>query len=266
MTNKIVIYLADLAIISLNMKKYLNFRDWILVIKDLLIKKRMKKLYKVFVKKYNQKIYLRRGGSDAIALHYVIHREYHLPKFKINNKNPNILDLGTNIGLTLIDFKKKYPNSNIIGVEMDKKNYELALKNTLNLENIKIINKAISSKSDLELYYDPSELEDSYHLTKNKNLKNKIIIKTISINDIIKKEKIKEIDFIKMDIEGEEGNLFDDKNLDWLKITKQIQIELHPQFNKKANFIYIKEILSKKGFKVYKNKNHFNSIDAIRIK
>ena len=46
-------------------------------------------------------------------------------------------------------------------------------------------------------------------------------IKTISINDIIKKERIDKIDFLKLDINGYEDELFE-KNTEWLKITNSI--------------------------------------------
>ena len=42
-----------------------------------------------------------------------------------------------------------------------------------------------------------------------------------SINDIIKMERIDKIDFLKLDINGYEDELFE-KNTDWLKITNSI--------------------------------------------
>jgi len=61
-------------------------------------------------------------------------------------------------------------------------------------------------------------IEKSDGIIQSNNLKK---IKTISLNDIIKNEKLSKIDFIKLDINGYEDELFK-KNTEWLKITNSI--------------------------------------------
>ena len=44
--------------------------------------------------------------------------------FKWENKSPNILDLGSNIGLCILFFKSLYPDANITGFEADPKRHD----------------------------------------------------------------------------------------------------------------------------------------------
>ncbi len=54
----------------------------------------------------------------------------------------------------------------------------------------------------------------------------------ITINEIVKNNKLKNITFLKIDIEGAERFIFDkENNLSFLKITKIIAIEIHDEFN-----------------------------------
>ena len=51
-------------------------------------------------------------------------------KSVLNTEQPYILDCGANIGLSVIYFKKQWPNATVIAFEPDEKNFEYLNKNT----------------------------------------------------------------------------------------------------------------------------------------
>ena len=90
-------------------------------------------------------------------INYLNKKEYHTLKREIFNdeiysfenlKNvESIIDIGSHIGLSIVYFKEKYPNSNIISFEPNPINFELLEKNIFenNLKNVECIQKTVSS-------------------------------------------------------------------------------------------------------------------------
>jgi FkbM family methyltransferase len=207
-----------------------------------------------------KKIFLRRNSIDHEVFEYVFVEKYHRPFKEITTSKPVILDLGTNIGLTVIDFKNICPGAIIYGYEMDIENFELAKKNCKNLADVYLFNNAVWFEESI-LKYDKSVNVDAYKIDTNiKNEQNTIEVKTISIDNIIEEHKLKSIDYIKMDIEGAEYNIFQN-GLEWLKRTKQLKIEVH--FGEDI-FKFIDEKLKQYGFKTMKDTHHWSTIIGYR--
>ena len=178
-----------------------------------------KKLYK------NNKIHLRKKTVDAEVYDYVFIEKYHRPFKSIESKKPVILDLGSNIGLTVVDIKDLYPGSEIFAFEMDSENYDLSLLNCKNLRGVHLFNKAVWYKEML-LQYEKGSSNDAYKIEEGVTKNNAVEVEAISIKEIISANGIKYTDYVKMDIEGAEYEIFQN-DLEWLKITSQIKIEVH---------------------------------------
>ena len=93
-------------------------------------------------------------------------------------------------------------------------------------------------------------------LSGNISFQSKKKIKTISLNDFIKDEKIKKINFCKMNIEGSEKYIVHNSNK-FFNICENIAIECHdflnlPEFKTKKK---VEIFLIKKGYKILKLKN-----------
>ncbi len=136
-----------------------------------------------------------------------------------------VIDAGSNIGSQAIRFINLNPKiKKMICVEPDTSSSELCYKNLKNYD-AKIYNNALSGNSNNDLIVqktinsEMSEIiEKKDNIIKSNNFHE---IKTISINEIVKIENLKKIDFIKFDINGYEDDVFS-KNLEWLKITNCI--------------------------------------------
>lgn len=138
-----------------------------------------------------------------------------------------VIDAGANIGYTAILFANWWPNCKIISIEPDKENYELTLKNTAAYKNITVIHAGLWHKKT-NLIIEAGQ-EDGFVVreTKSKILHPENSCKAISINYILKKYKIDKLDFLKMNIEGSEKEVFSKNIKQWLPKTTSMLIELH---------------------------------------
>lgn len=74
-------------------------------------------------------IYYRPGTSDEQVIEDVFVHQYHVPP--AGSQAPrSILDLGANIGLTMLHYRLVWPDAQIFGVEMDAENVAIAYRNT----------------------------------------------------------------------------------------------------------------------------------------
>jgi len=176
-----------------------------------------KEYTKLYLKHDNRCVWVRtKNIIDVNVLNYVFNERYHLPPEDILlSLNSTILDIGSNIGATIIDFKKKYPHSTIIAYEMDYDNFQLSLKNCVDLTNVIIYNKPVWHTLDY-VFYQKENHTDAFSISEFGS--NKIKLESITLDKIILDNNLTVIDYLKMDIEGAEIKIFEDSNLNWLNI------------------------------------------------
>ncbi len=117
-----------------------------------------------------------------------------------------ILDLGSNIGLSVSYFKMRFPDADIEAYEPDKHSFKLLQKNISenNFRNVLAHEIAVDDKSGFLFAADVEEQAsvNSRFVGEGKDENNKVLSKDIS--EIVNKN----FDIIKMDIEGGEWKLF----------------------------------------------------------
>ena len=166
-------------------------------------------------------------------------------KFKTNNNPPYIIDCGSNYGTSILYFKKLYPNANIIGIEADPNIFKILESNILkrSFKDIHLYNSAISNTSGfIDFYIEGADGGRTYN---NSQSQKTIKVKTMNLNKIINKE----VDFLKMDIEGAEADVI--CNLKNLKKVKQLFIEYHSFSDAKQTLGPLLSTLTENGFKYY---------------
>jgi len=150
-------------------------------------------------------------------------KSQYIVKSTLNQPMEFVIDAGANIGSQAIRFVNLNPQiKKIICVEPDIDNYKLCKENLKNYKAV-VYNNALASSSNQNLLVQKtinSEMSEIINGGDRDLIKtnNSHTIKTISINDIIKKENINRIDLMKLDINGYENEVFS-KNLEWLNIT-----------------------------------------------
>lgn len=161
--------------------------------------------------------------------------------FKNIGKNKVIIDIGSNVGDTVLDFASK--GLNVYGFEPVKELYEISLKNReLNpslKDRIHLFNNGVSSKKGF-ISIDKMDSTVDYI-----NSKDSYEVEIITLDDIIQNNNI-EPNLLKMDCEGCEFDIIRNTNLNNFE---EIILEHHAGF-KNDNYLDLVDILKKQGFNV----------------
>lgn len=205
----------------------------------------------------------RPGTTDLRVLWDTFHHKYHLPPL---NLSPDcvIVDLGANVGYTVVHFAFLYPKSRIIAVELDRDNIEIASRNIrFYRERCRLIHAAIWS-SDGQVEYE-GDGEWGFHVLDGhpdtKSNAKKAPARTIE--SIFHEYNLDTVHYMKMDIEGAEANVFGGP-MSWIKNVQSMKIEVHPQFNPAATMENCMHVLTSFGFKCSRDNYHPQCVIAIR--
>lgn len=166
-------------------------------------------------------------------------------KFVTPKTSPLIIDCGSNIGLSIIYFKRLYPEAKVIGFEPDKDIFEKLQYNVgkFNLLNIELHQKAIWINNEPLLFQQNGSLGG--HITSNES-SNTIKIETTRLRDLLHQK----VDFLKIDIEGPEFEVLKDCESQ-LNNVENIFIEYHSFHHNEQMIGELLIILKNAGFKLY---------------
>jgi len=191
------------------------------------------------------------GHTDRRAIDETfIHEDYNPWGFELK-KSDVVVDVGGFIGDYSLYASKRARK--IFTFEPLPENLEM-LKINLNLnksKNIKLYEMAMSGKTGKIQFYQ----EDKKHLGSSSTFKElcaeptEIEVKSISFNDFIRQENLQRIDFLKMDCEGAEYEIFRKLSKENLKKIKKIAMEYH-DMDKEKNCFALANFLTREGFEV----------------
>ncbi len=151
-----------------------------------------------------------------------------------NDKKLNIIDAGSNIGLTSVYLSNYFSDSKFITIEPETSNFEsMSFNIDVNgIENVVKVKGGLWSKNaNLKIVNDFRDQKDwsvrVEETTEDGDLK------AFSIQHLMKTSSIDTIDILKIDIEGSEKEVFMGINADvsFLPKTKCIAIEIHDEFD-----------------------------------
>lgn len=187
---------------------------------------------------------------DSASLRFLNHELFGLEIYKFKNEKdtPLIIDCGANIGLSVIYFKRLFPKAKVIAFEPDKKIFDY-LKfniNSFGFKDVELINKGLWKEETVLKFF--SEGADGGRIANESMHENIIEIETVKLSSYLNKEK--QIDFLKLDIEGAETEVLLESETSLSKV-KNIFIEYHSFSNQKQTLSTILSILEKNGFRYY---------------
>jgi FkbM family methyltransferase len=192
-------------------------------------------------------ISIRGGTSDVAAFKKVFFRkEYDIEPASYPEV---IIDAGANVGFSSIFFALKYDRAKVISIEPDKENYKLLANNAFFYRNIRCLNTVLWNKAAL-VELRNGRTDHGGFIVEEALLKTKDTFSSVCINDLMKQYEFKQIDILKLDIEGAEKELFSSNYQYWLPRTKIIIIELHDHLQKDCSTTFY-DTLSQFKFETY---------------
>lgn len=183
---------------------------------------------KIFLPKLNHNIFIRNSTKDLETFNEIfIHEVYKIENHIIPN---TIIDAGANTGFASLYFKLNFPKSEIVTIEIEKNNVLTMKENLRKFEKVYILENALSNK--IEFY----KIKDNFNATNSFSIllgkENDYDVKSITIDEIVKTYNWETIDYLKIDIEGAEKELFSSNYENWLPKCKVILIETHDRMVK----------------------------------
>lgn len=172
--------------------------------------------------------------------------EQEIYKFKAGTDTPNIIDCGSNIGLSVVYFKLLYSQSKVTAFEPDKKIAQTLKENikSFKLDNVEVNEKAIWINNDGIEFQEEGGF--SGRIPKPGDTSNIVKVPTKRLKDLLSCK----VDFLKMDIEGAEYPVI----LDCAEMLKNVDnffIEYHSHIKEEQNLHKILEILHTQGFRYH---------------
>jgi FkbM family methyltransferase len=199
-------------------------------------------------------------GYNYDTLYYLfneifITNEY---SFKTSVTEPVIIDCGANLGMSILYFKKMFPNSKIIAFEANPRVFDLLLSNmeVNKISNVSAHNLALySEEKEISFFAGENTLEGS--VISGRGGENEIKVKATRLSNYLK--NFDSVDLIKIDVEGAERDIINDLfDSETISKAKEYFIEYHHNINGEAsNLSSFLQKFELNGFR-YNIRSNFN--------
>jgi len=158
-------------------------------------------------------VYYRPGTTDPLVLQQVLLKtgrkaEYYLPpKFRPQV----IIDIGSNIGGSILYFHARFPNARIVGFEPHPETFDVLKRNVGTLPGVTIVNCGLGTRSERVSLADESVNFGAFS-TKGRPRGHTKPLKMVEcdirpLNDVLQELGISKVDLIKIDCEGAETDV-----------------------------------------------------------
>lgn len=161
-----------------------------------------------------QDIFYRSGTRDPFALYQVLLRpgtkaEYYVPTAL---KPKIIVDIGSNIGSSIIYFHHRFPEANIFGFEPHPDTFQILQKNVANLTGVRVFNYALGA-TDQRVAVPADKVHFGGFKIRGRFKVGGPGAETVEcqvrrLDDVLREIGISQIDLIKTDCEGAEADVF----------------------------------------------------------
>jgi FkbM family methyltransferase len=169
-----------------------------------------------------------------------------LYKINFDKISPLIIDCGAHIGVSVLYLKTKYPEAEIIAFEPDNINFDILSKNVAssNFSKITLRKEAVWIETTELSFTNDGNMSSKIATVSESG--NQSLTKAIRLKDLLNRN----IDFLKLDIEGAEYQIIEDIQ-DELKNVNYLFIEYHGSFRQNEELNRLLQIVSNAGFRYY---------------
>lgn len=193
-------------------------------------------------------------SSDIFVFRQIFETKEYMPLVKLIERNNDcsmiklIVDAGANVGYTAIFFNLFFSEAQVVAIEPDGLNAEQISLNFAanNITHTEVLVAGLWSHDCwLKLYKDKSKGQEwGFHVKESTMPTSLRAIDILTLPQLSNGDKI---DILKIDIEGSEAKLFEDreKASQILSITRYLAIEIHDDM---ADRLYIQQVLKDNNF------------------
>jgi len=162
--------------------------------------------------------------------------------------DPLILDGGSNIGMSILAFKCRYPHARIIAFEPDPEIFEILQQNMNQngLSDVRLINAGLGAQSGTANF--KQDHSSGGKVEQNGASTESIVVKMEQLSDYLNEP----VDFLKLNIEGEELSVLTEAaNAGKLRNIRQLVLEYHGWPHAKQSLGSILNVLDEQGFRYF---------------
>ena len=172
--------------------------------------------------------------------------------FDFAGVNPLVIDCGSNVGMSVLFFKKLFPKCRVIAIEPDPQAFRVLEKNISDnrWENVTLHNSAVTGNegTTIPLYVssdNPGDLGTS--TIAQSHLPCQLTVSSVRLSTLIGDS---EVDFLKLDVEGAEMEIIDELSRSGaLRRVHQMVIEYHHHIARKNDCLsHMLAVLEQNGF------------------
>jgi FkbM family methyltransferase len=198
---------------------------------------------------------VRQGTGDFYALRDTFFAKYHLPPPGIVPRT--IWDLGANIGLTMAHFAALFPDSQILGVELDADNAALCRENVSPwADRCGLLVGAVWTSDGEVTYRRGRGREQGFRVVDGGG---DVAARSLTLNSLVEHQQWARIDYVKMDIEGAEREVLRSE-VEWAQHVGSIKVEIHEPYSVEE----CERDLRALGFEVLRDDRHWAAVIGVR--
>lgn len=189
-----------------------------------------------------------------------LRREY---DFKCDKESPFVIDCGSNIGMSVIWFKWRYPEARIIAFEPDEQAFAHLSNNVRinNLSSVELHQKAVGCRDEQRVFHididDPASLGMSLSKRLYENSSRKVgetTVECVRLSSFLDGP----VDILKLDVEGAEYEVLSELHEKGkLSDIREVFIEYHyNESNPENSLVEILQMLKANGYRYIIDSNH----------
>ena len=204
-------------------------------------------------------------SSDTHIIRSIVGKKNYLPEPLKLSRGDTVVDIGAHIGTFTLTAAAAVSPGRVLACEPEPGNYSLLSENvSLNkATHVTLIHKAIAGSAGSLPFHVVEGRRTGMHslLPVHERFTTRTIqVPAITLEQLLTQEKVERIDFLKLDCEGAEHQIFDSLDDGLLSKIRQIAMEFHPRPDHPMS--RLAERLKNQGFQVWplEEKGYFYAV------
>jgi FkbM family methyltransferase len=166
--------------------------------------------------------------------------------FDAQRVNPVILDGGSNIGMSILAFKRRYPHARIVGFEPDPYIFKILRRNMTenDIHDVRLVNAGLGMQSGTANF--KQDYSSGGQCQQDAASAGALVVKVERLSDYLNEP----VDFLKLNIEGDELSVLTEAaNAGKLRNIRELVVEYHGWPNTEQSLGAVLKLLDQQGFR-----------------